>query len=155
MDVGLFSTSAQSSPTKRRKLSGVIDSSESIQPMAVDISLECSRKMPLTSLRSTDQEYPSDSPKHKTAELPSTPRAAPHKTSFRAFCSMEEEVQEDEEVSPKKTVRRQIPLCGSLRELFLDRRPWHTLDSRMEKHLAKQSPSLLQFVGKPRALYIS
>lgn len=60
-------------------------------------------------------------------------------------------IEENTRVSPTKSSSRQIPLCGTRREVFLDRKPWLEIDSRMQKHLARFQ-LFLQSVEHPRIL---
>ena len=63
--------------------------------------------------------------------------------------SSEEKEERNETISPSWKQTRQIPLCGTRREVFLDRKPWLEIDSKMQKHLARFK-SLLQSLDYPR-----
>lgn len=80
----------------------------------------------------------------------------------RSLTSLSSKIEADdvnEEIRSRKRVNhlttsskaRQIPLCGTVREIYLDRKPWRDIDSRMKKHL-EQFESIFQSVENCRQL---
>jgi len=146
------------SPTKRTKREN-----GEINPF-----LTCSTQQPpfLASLKpETDQMVSQSQPEGPAAwssRQNSSKESPPHRSPSQrpitqsqrtAPCKLPSQLLSEEEqnrtVSPRARVTRQIPLCGTRRELFLDRKPWHEIDSRMQKHLARFK-ILLQSVEHPR-----
>jgi len=84
------------------------------------------------------QEKVNESPIRITSEQVMARRSATHQLYPQPDVHEEEEV-----VLPRSGRDRQIPFCGILRELFLDRKPWLEADPRMKNHLV-QFHSLLQ-----------
>jgi hypothetical protein len=143
-------------PTKRKKtLSGKISpiyslrrqslASKPTQP--VDNDLSSSRQAsPL--IGSSNQEIPIDlEPSRKPQEQVSSKQ----ESRKSALLKLPSDFFQDEDEGLECPVpsglasNRHIPLCGTRRELFLDRKPWQEIDPRMRQN-SLRFKSLLQFV---------